>query len=59
MNCPTLGWEKCVEQVNALRLQSGVRAKFLRENVRRVYRLGSPAPRFRGFRLQTDAKPGN
>ena len=39
-NFPQLSFEKCMEQVRALDLSDEIRASFLRENARRVFKLG-------------------
>ena len=39
-NFPQLPFEKCMEQVRALELTDEIRAGFLRENARRVFKLG-------------------
>jgi predicted TIM-barrel fold metal-dependent hydrolase len=38
-NFPQLTFEKCAEQARALDLPDEVRARFMRENARRVFKL--------------------
>lgn len=38
-NFPQLPFEKCMEQARALDLPDDIRARFLRDNARRVFKL--------------------